>query len=348
MAVEPVTVTAAVPVPAAPPVPVAISAPAVVAPVEVPEPVAEKPAPAENRSKKLYIYAAAAVLAIAGIGGAAYFGGFHRSGKAIPTQDGGLSLRVERSAGELLLTWNRDSAAIRTATRAVLEISDGTQHENVEMDLAQLRNGTIVYSPVTADVVFKMDITGPDQKQLASESVRVLRTRPSPLAPDTPQQTAPPATQAAATTTPAATPPVEPAVEEETKPAGPPRVTKAFNTESLAQRLRPATQTDMLDAPAAGTQSASLSPLPAGLGASPAVAPAPPPPTPTVAPDKPALGGQVETARLVSRKDPEYSKMARDAGAKGVVKLVATVGPDGRVISVKPVSGHPLLIRPAH
>src|SRR5207302_7965445 len=73
-----------------------------------------------------------------------------------PQQDlSPLQLHVERSNGELLLTWNRDSDAIRTATKAVLVISDGEQRENVEMDLAQLRNGSIYYSPQTADISFK-------------------------------------------------------------------------------------------------------------------------------------------------------------------------------------------------
>jgi len=55
--------------------------------------------------------------------------------------DSSLTLRVERSGGELLLTWNRDAQAIRNASRAVLQINDGPQHDSVEMDLAQLRNG---------------------------------------------------------------------------------------------------------------------------------------------------------------------------------------------------------------
>jgi protein TonB len=276
----------------------------------------------------------------------AYFGGKRRAGAAITSQDSGLALRVERSAGELLLTWNRDSAPIKNAGRAVLEISDGTQHENVQMDLAQLRNGTIVYSPVTADVVFRMDIMSADQKQLANESVRVLRTRPSPLTPDAPQT--PPASTAAvapAVTAPAAPAASEPAPEEESKPVGPPRVTKPFNTESLSRRLRPATATDLPDAPAAVREASAVPSMPAGLSSVPSAVAAPPPPAAEKA--STPLGGQIESARLVSRKDPEYPKMARDAGAKGTVKLIATVGTDGRVLRVKAVSGHPLLIRPA-
>ena len=41
-----------------------------------------------------------------------------------------LTLRVEHSAGDLLLTWNRDSDAIRNARNGVLTISDGDRNEN--------------------------------------------------------------------------------------------------------------------------------------------------------------------------------------------------------------------------
>jgi hypothetical protein len=90
-----------------------------------------------------------------------------------------LQLHVERTAGELLLTWNRDADPIKTATKATLSISEGDQQETVEMDLAHLRNGSIVYPPSSTDISFKMEVTGPDNIKTASESVLVLRTRPS-------------------------------------------------------------------------------------------------------------------------------------------------------------------------
>src|SRR6185369_17481127 len=72
----------------------------------------------------------------------------------------------------------------------------------------------------------------------------------------------------------------------------------------------------------------------------------------TSAPAAPAdkkltTGGQIQQAVLVSRKDPEYPKLARDTGAKGVVQLVATIGTDGKVKSVKVVKGPPMLQKAA-
>src|SRR5205085_846247 len=93
-----------------------------------------------------------------------------------------LQLRVEKANGELLLTWNRDSDAIRNATKATLLITDGEQHENVDMDLSQLRsNGSILYTPSSADVSFTSEVVGRDQTKTTSERVRVLRSKQSPL-----------------------------------------------------------------------------------------------------------------------------------------------------------------------
>ena len=95
------------------------------------------------------------------------------------------TLRVEHSAGDLLLTWNRESDAIRNARNGVLTIADGDRSENHPMDRSELQNGSIVYSPLTADVSFHLEVTGPDNSKTAAESVRVLRTRPSPMPPET-------------------------------------------------------------------------------------------------------------------------------------------------------------------
>jgi protein TonB len=54
-------------------------------------------------------------------------------------------------------------------------------------------------------------------------------------------------------------------------------------------------------------------------------------------------GGQVQPARLISRKDPEYPPIAKQSGAQGEVVLTAVVGLDGKVKDVKVESGNPLL-----
>jgi TonB family protein len=67
----------------------------------------------------------------------------------------------------------------------------------------------------------------------------------------------------------------------------------------------------------------------------------------TVLPIVPAMAQQQATAadhlRLIHRVDPEYPKIAKQTGAKGMVQMQVTVAPDGHVTAVKVLSGHPML-----
>ncbi len=326
------------------------------------------PAPEKSgKTVKLLVAAAATIILFVSLW---VYPGFLRNHTAKPpavagsSQDSSpLQLRVERTAGELLITWNRDADVIKNASKAVLSISDGEQHENVEMDLAQLRNGSIVYSPSSIDTSFKMEVIDKSNAKTASESVRVLRTRPSPLdtqpAPGTPA--AAPATTkpapAAETKAPAAAAPAaeEAPAEAPTKLASP---SKPFQSDSLSQRLRPAANTDMPEAPSVGGSGNSFASAIPGMSST-AVAPAPiaparPPSAPVPAAAAPASansnakpGGQIQQAVLVYRKEAEYPKIAKQTGAKGVVTLNATITKDGTVKNVKVVSGHPMLVNAA-
>jgi len=50
---------------------------------------------------------------------------------------------------------------------------------------------------------------------------------------------------------------------------------------------------------------------------------------------------------LIRRKEPDYPRLARETGAKGVVELMATIGVDGKVKKVTVVRGHPMLVKAA-
>jgi protein TonB len=71
--------------------------------------------------------------------------------------------------------------------------------------------------------------------------------------------------------------------------------------------------------------------------------PAAPPAASFAADSKPRSGGQIQQAVLIYRKDADYPKMAKQTGAKGVVKLNATIGTDGSIKKVTVISGHPML-----
>src|SRR5579883_2041559 len=347
-------------------------------PAAKPAPAAEKPAaakaaaaavapPEPKRSGKL-VWILAGIAATAVLAGGLVFtsGMLHLRKGSLPanTPESGLALRIERNAGDILLTWNREAEVIKHASRAVLAIHDGSQNENVVMDLSQLRTGSIVYSPMTSDVVFQMEVTAEGQSHPVAETVRVLSTRPSPM-PDQTANAAAPAPAAATRTSSAAPAPAETpgdggsanAKEEKVALAQP---LKPFHAESLAQRLRPTRPEEVPDAPAV-----SATPMPkvsdvnlGGIVATPAAPPPVPAPAaatpaaasvsaPKAADKKPTPGGKIQQAQLVRRKDPEYPKIARESGVSGVVELIATVGTDGRVHAVKVVRGHPLLLQAA-
>jgi protein TonB len=60
-------------------------------------------------------------------------------------------------------------------------------------------------------------------------------------------------------------------------------------------------------------------------------------------PQRIKVGGNVQAYRIKEKVDPAYPALARQAGISGEVTLEVTIGEDGRVQSVKPLSGHPLL-----
>lgn len=307
------------------------------------------------RSNKMVWITAGAAAALLLLSGTLIYPGFsHKTAPrsaAAPGQDtADLSLHVERSPKDLLLTWNRNSQAIKNAARATLAITDGDQHENVNLDLGQLHNGSVEYLPTGSDVSFQLSVIGQNSAETHSESVRVLGTRPSPLAEVAPQaptkSSAPPSRTEAAGSESSAASNAEPTqvAENRSKPSGP--TVKAFHAESLSQRLRPAAPTDLPEAPGltASAAPASLS-LP-GLNATPEGLSAPvQPESPRQAPLK--AGGHLQQAKVISSKPPEYPLVAKQSHVQGIVVVSAIVGTDGKVKSAKAISGPALLQKAA-
>jgi len=200
-------------------------------------------------------------------------------------------------------------------------------------------------------VSFQMEVTDPHQSKTTSESLRVLDPRPSPL--DQPSTPAP--GNSAKETTPAKPAAAEPApttddskVAEDTPAVSHPAANlKKFNSESLAERLRPAISTDLPDAPAIVRASAPTSMSLPGIVTSQPSMPAPPKPAVTAPAPTPKVGGQLTSAKVITRVDPEYPKLARQAGASGVVELEATISADGKVKNPRVVRGNSMLQKAA-
>ena len=72
---------------------------------------------------------------------------------------------------------------------------------------------------------------------------------------------------------------------------------------------------------------------------------APPPPPARI--QRTRVGGQVQEARIITRPNPVYPPLARQARIQGRVVLHAIIDKEGRVSELQVVSGHPLLVKAA-
>jgi TonB family protein len=65
---------------------------------------------------------------------------------------------------------------------------------------------------------------------------------------------------------------------------------------------------------------------------------------PPVTPQRIMIGGSVQESKLLNRTPPVYPPLALQARISGTVHLEAIIGKDGRVVNLKVIGGHPLLI----
>jgi len=76
-------------------------------------------------------------------------------------------------------------------------------------------------------------------------------------------------------------------------------------------------------------------------------APPPPPPPKAATPKRIRVGGQVESAKLILKPQPEYPPLAKMARIQGTVRLEAIISKDGTIQDLKVIQGHPLLVKAA-
>lgn len=133
-----------------------------------------------------------------------------------PAPPPSFGLEAERQGGDLKLAWNRASAAISNATSAVLSIQDGDARRTIPLQAAQVRGGSILYTPVSDQVQMELAVVSPSGN--SAESVLVLLPKRGPartvaIEPPVPVQPAQPVSQSASRFQPAKpfTPPPAPA-----------------------------------------------------------------------------------------------------------------------------------------
>lgn len=69
-----------------------------------------------------------------------------------------LNLSVARNGDNLMVRWNRDAVAVRAAQSGLLEIDDGGYTKPVDMEVADLQNGTVIYQNSSNSVRFRLII----------------------------------------------------------------------------------------------------------------------------------------------------------------------------------------------
>ncbi len=157
---EPAETRAVEPVPAAPPGPAAPPQPAPSPEKRAPAPPAPVPEPAPYPwagrgrgrlpARRLAVIAAAGVLAaLAGILLAPLFG---------DRTPAGVALGVRELGGQLIVEWNPQAPAVRTAAAGELEIFDGGDRRTVELSPAELRGGSLTYAGGGGKVKFLLRI----------------------------------------------------------------------------------------------------------------------------------------------------------------------------------------------
>jgi hypothetical protein len=151
-----------------------------IAPVE--EPMPREQARPENhdlawRRKLMWILAPLAVAVVLGLSilqlrGRPLLGASSEQDDLTGTSDLGLTLN--RTGSDWQVGWNRNAPVLLKSLGARLSISDGPIRKQIDLDASELRNGSIVYTPVTDDVVLKLETVDRDSGKLVSESTHIV------------------------------------------------------------------------------------------------------------------------------------------------------------------------------
>ena len=97
-----------------------------------------------------------------------------------------LGLTAGRAGADWKLTWNLSAAPLAHAAAAELLIEDGNHENQILLSPAQIRSGSIVYSPFTADVCFRLRAYEGERRSVL-ETLRVLDSQSPFEAANTPQ-----------------------------------------------------------------------------------------------------------------------------------------------------------------
>jgi TonB family protein len=122
---------------------------------------------------------------------------------------------------------------------------------------------------------------------------------------------------------------------------------KAFDEHLVVLRSVRGTDTTLTISPAAQALSGMLEARRQALASSATDNVPPPPPAPSglvSSPDRIKVGGNVQSAMIVSKVPPVYPNLAKSAHVEGVVKLAVVIAKDGTIQEIHSLGGPALLI----
>jgi TonB family protein len=247
-----------------------------------------------------------------------------------------LDLKLDRTGTDWQLSWNPNAPAVLKATRGRLFVTDGALQKTVELDASDLHGGTIVYSPASADVVWKLEVTDGSAAPI-SESIRTVSPLPSAM-----QRTDGSVASQEAMNAQAA--------EHERK------------SEGRMKRKAPETQSRSKHSGQNLASSVAVTPTKSS-GTSLAAVPSAPLKSPEMDAGVSAKrsdedssnqvtrgvhrGGVFEAAQILTKVNPSYPASARQDGIAGTVELHFKIGLDGSAHDISVVRGPSVLAQAA-
>jgi protein TonB len=267
-----------------------------------------------------------------------------------------LGLKSERSGSDWRVSWNRTAAPLEQAIGGHVSIRDGAMQKEFDLGPSELRNGSLIYSPVSDNVFLQFQLKYKDSRPAFSESVRIVAGAKSsqgahPSGVNSPASNSSPLAVASAAT-PRVLPKkmggvrVEPlAAEAEVNQLSrfesSPLPNNSHPTNPLPPSIPEANNQKPVSVPPVITPTVESIAAP-----EPKVSVASPPPALPANPP-PAVTGSLEPAKLIRGESPVYPLLARRAGIRGSVEVRFRIGVSGEVHDAQVVSGSPVLARAA-
>jgi TonB family protein len=287
-----------------------------------------------------------------------------------PTPKGAVSspleLKLERSGTDWRVSWNRNADVLLQAVGGHLSITDGSLRKELDLDPSELRSGSVMYTPLTGDLLVRLQVVGGHLAQPVSESVRVIAgtgassqtaSSRSPSSESTdpkfqhPSTNIPllfskksedePSSKTSAPLTQSPSNAIPPKLESPKVRADSDKIEASANSLSQTPGVKPALAEPAFSPPTASVLTPST--LPESIRKPPPASLPPFPPSRDTVPS----GGKVDPPQLILRREPVYPSQATQFGFAGEVEVHFFISPQGTVHNVTVVRGNPLLANSA-